>query len=461
MELNMALPLENAIATTRMPATAGGLREVVTLALPVILTNMSATIMMATDAAMVGRLGATELGAVGYAGIWYWTALSLFSGAATGVQTFVSQAHGSGEARSCGGWSWQGLYAVVPLAAVGITLFALAFGPLLSVLSPAPGLAPLAAAYVHMRAFGVIGITAAMVLSAFFRGFGNTRIPLYAMVIADLVNVVLNYGLIFGHFGLPAWGVAGSGMATAIAEWIYALILFVAFRRRAVDERFATAVVAPDLKAIRRFLRTSAPIGGQWLLDMLAFASFSTLVARMGTAQMAASQALLSLMHLSFMQVVGIAIAVSTLVGRYIGAGDYDAAERSHDTAMRLAISLSVAVGVIFLAVPQHCLRIFTDDADVLSLGVPLLAVGALFQVADAVGVLSGGALRGAGDTRWPFFVQTALAWGLFLPAGYLGGIVLDGGLTGAWLGGVLYVAVLGVALRWRFRSGAWRHVKI
>src|SRR5262249_42928100 len=162
------------------------------------------------------------------------------------------------------------------------------------------------------------------------RGFGNTRIPLYAMVVADLVNVVLNYGLIFGHLGLPAWGVAGSGAATAIAEWVYAGFLFVAFRRRAVDQRLPPPPLLPALAAIRRFLRTSAPIGGQWVLDMLAFASFSTLVARMGTAQMAASQALISLMHLSFMQVVGISIAMSTLVGRYIGAGDLAAAERSH-----------------------------------------------------------------------------------------------------------------------------------
>src|SRR5215470_5900991 len=85
----------------------GGLREVVALALPVVLTNLSATLMMTTDAAMVGRLGATELGAVGYAGIWYWTALSLFSGAATGVQTFVAQAHGRGDSRACGAWAWQ------------------------------------------------------------------------------------------------------------------------------------------------------------------------------------------------------------------------------------------------------------------------------------------------------------------------------------------------------------------
>jgi MATE family multidrug resistance protein len=142
----MALTIDTPLSTPQTRSAAGGLREVATLALPVILTNLSATLMMATDAAMVGRLGATELGAVGYAGIWYWTALSLFSGAATGVQTFVAQAHGSGDSRACGGWAWQGLYAVVPFAALGIAIFAFCFAPLLSLLSPAPGLAPLSSA---------------------------------------------------------------------------------------------------------------------------------------------------------------------------------------------------------------------------------------------------------------------------------------------------------------------------
>jgi len=456
----MALTLELPVVD-RTRGAAGGLREVVSLAVPVILTNLSATLMMTTDAAMVGRLGATQLGAVGYGGIWYWTALSLFGGTASGVQTFVSQAHGSGDADHCGGWAWQALYAVVPLAAFGIALFALSFGALLGVLAPAAGLPPLAAAYVHARAFGVGGFAIAMVLSGFFRGLGNTRIPLYAMVIANLVNLVLNYGLIFGHLGLPAWGVTGSGTATAVAEWVYAGVLFALFRRAHFADRFHTAPVAPNRAAIRRYLRTSAPIGGQWMLDMLAFATFSTLVARMGAAEMAASQSLISLMHLSFMQVLGISIAVSTLVGRYVGAGDVAAAERSHDSGVRLGLIVSVGVALVFLAIPGFCLRIFTDDPDVLALGAPLLAVGAAFLVCDALGVLSGGALRGAGDTRWPFLMQTALAWGLFLPAAYLCGVMLGGGLTGAWLGGAAYVAVLAAALRSRFRSGAWKRVRI
>lgn len=456
----MSVIVEGALPA-RVESKAGGLRELLGLALPIVLTNLSATLMMTVDAAMVGRLGATELGAVGYGGIWYWTALSLFTGTTSGVQTFVAQAYGAGDSRACGAWAWQGFYAVVPLAVVGMALFAWGFGPLLQLLAPAPALQPLATDYVHARVFGIAGFGTAWVLAGFFRGVGDTRTPLYAMVAANLVNLVFNYGLIFGRLGMPMWGVYGAGCATAIAEWVYAGILCAVFWRRTIAASYDTGWRQPDGTAIRRFLRTSAPIGGQWTLDMLAFAGFSTLIARMGAAEMAASQALLNLMHLSFMQVVGISIAVSTMVGRYVGARDLEAAERSHDIGVRVGLLWSVAVGLLFLALPDLCLRIYTNDATVLGLGGPLLAIGAVFQVCDALGVLSGGALRGAGDTRWPFAVQTALAWALFLPVSYVAAFVLDGGLTGAWLGSLVYIAVLGVALRWRFRSGVWKIVRI
>lgn len=440
---------------------AGGVRELSALAWPVVLTNLSATLMMVADAAMVGRLGAAALAAVGYGGIWYWTVLSGFSGAASGVQTFVSQADGAGRRRRCGAWAWQGWYAVVPLGGLGLTLFALAFGPFLELLQPDEALRPFAAAYVRGRALGAPALLTAMVIAAFLRGVGDTRTPLYAMIAANLLNLGLNYGLIYGHFGLPAWGVFGSAVATAAAEWLYAGWLLLAFRRAAVRARYATQMRRPAWGPIRRFTRTSAPIAGQWWLDMLAFAAFSTVVARMGTSEMAASQAMISLMHLSFMFIVGVQMAVATLVGRYIGSGDLVAAARSRQSAVWLGLLFSGVASLLYLSAPQLALGLFTSDAEVLRLGTPLLLVGAAFQICDALGVLNGGALRGAGDTRWPFLVQTALAWGLFLPAAWVCGDLLDGGLTGAWIGGVIYVAALGAALHWRFSSGAWRQVRI
>ena len=126
--------------------------EVARLAYPVVLTQLTGTTMHVVDAAMVGRLGAVELGAVGYGGIWLWTALSLFLGTASGVQTFVSQTFGAGHRRRCGGWAWQGLYAVAPALVVGVPLFVWAFGFYVTALGPSPELGGLAVTYVRTRA---------------------------------------------------------------------------------------------------------------------------------------------------------------------------------------------------------------------------------------------------------------------------------------------------------------------
>jgi MATE family multidrug resistance protein len=439
----------------------GGLRQVAHLAYPVVLQNLSVTTLHMVDAAFLGRVGPTEMGAAGYGGLWIWTALCFFLGTGTGVQTFVAQAHGAGRERQCGPWAWQALAAVLPPLVLATALFAWAFPALLTLLAPAVELQGLSTEYVRARALGCVGVATTMVLGAFFRGLGDMRTPLLVTMTAALANVVLDWGLIFGNLGLPALGVRGAGLATAIAEWLGAALLLACFLRGRVRRAFATVPVRPRLQVIRRFVRTGAPIGGMWFLDMITFSLFTTLIARMGSDAMAASQAFVVLLHVSFMQVIGFQIAAMTLVGRYIGADDHDAAERSYRSAMLLGVGYAGVVGLLFLLIPGPLLRIFTSDARVLELGLPLLAVGALFQLCDAVGIIANGALRGAGDTRWPFLVQTAMAWGLFLPLGWLGGVALDGGLVGAWLGGTAYFTALGIAMTWRFRSGAWKRVRI
>lgn len=439
----------------------GGLREVMTLAYPVVVTNISATLIHTVDSAMVGRLGATHLAAVGYALIWYWTAACFFVGAASGVQTFVSQLHGAGDSKACGAWAWHGIYAVAPIAAVCIALFAAAAEPLFQLMGPSPEVQKLAAAYIHGRAFGVPGLVAAMAIAAFFRGVGDTRTPLYAMVTANIVNVVLDYGLIFGRLGMPNWGIAGAGVATGVSEWVYFGVLIYALRRPRLAAEYDTGRAAVDTAALRRYARTSAPIGGQWMLEMLSFALFANLVARMGDIEMASSQAMLVLQHMSFMQVMAISVAATTLVGRYCGMGDYAAAERSHFNALGIGVGIAVFVSALFISFPEVMLSIFTNDHEVLRLGSRLLVIGALFQTCDAIGVVASGSLRGAGDTRWPFVVQASLAWGLFLPSAWLLGTVFEGGVEGAWFGGVIYLGVLGAVLLQRFRRGEWRRIRI
>jgi MATE family multidrug resistance protein len=448
-------------ATTRSAPVRGGVREVAALATPVVLTQLSHTAMGVVDSAMVGRLGPTELAAVGFASIWMWTIFSLLYGTASGIQTFVSQADGAGDAGSCGRWAWQGFYAVAPVALLFVLILAPLAGPLLALLGPSAELQSSAVAYITARLVGEAAFAVTMVLTSFFRGLGDTRTPLYVTLFANAVNAVLDYGLIFGELGLPAWGVRGAGAATSVGSWLGAATLYIAFRRRSITQRFDTRPVRPDRAAMVRFLRTGAPIGGQWCIGMTSFACFTTVVARMGDASMAASQAFVMLLSLSFMQAVGISVAASTLVGRYVGARDQVSAKRSFRSSIQIGLGLSCVIAVLFVSIPGPLLRIFTDDAAVSALGRPLLAIGALFQVFDFLAIVTQGALRGAGDTRWPFAVEMALGWGLFVPLAYVLGVVLEGGLTGAWVGGLVYICLLALTLVRRFRSGAWQKIAI
>src|SRR5262245_18680370 len=422
---------------------------------------MSSTLMGVIDTAMVGHLGATELAAVGFAHVWTWTLFSPLAGTASGVQTFVAQYHGAGDERRCGAWVWHALAILAPAAALAASAIGLAAPLGLALLGPSPALQASALAFLPGRLVGLIGTTIAFAWLSFFRGIGDTRTPMLGSVLANVLNASLGYALIFGEFGFPRLGVAGSGIAIAVAEWWFALFLAVAASRRALRSRYGTGPIAARRTEVRRVLRTGLPIGGQWLLDMGAFAVFTTFVARMSDASMAASQAFISLLSLSFMQASGLSVAAATLVGRYVGAGDLAAAARSFRTALALAAGLGGFVAVLFLTVPGALLGLFTKDADVLALGGPLLALGAAFQLLDALGITTTGALRGAGDTRWPFVVQASLAWFVFLPSAWILGIALGGGLTGVWAGGFVYVAALAAAFIARFPAGSWRRIRI
>jgi len=446
---------------TMSDATPGGVREVAWLAYPAVLQTLSDTVMQVVDSAIVGRVGVTELAAVGFGGVWMWTLTVVFFGTGTGVQTFVAQSFGAHRFKECGHWTWQGFYTVMPLAVLWAFVIGFGFDAFATLLGPSPQLRDLATSYAYGRVGGVPAVVAGALFTGFFRGRGDTKTPLIGTVSANVVNIVLAYGLVYGAYGLPQLGVAGAGIAIGIANWTYASVLFVAFLRPRMRAQFDTAPCRPDRKAMLRFARTSFPVGGHWLLDMITFALFSTIIARMGDTQMAASQAMIQLLSLSFMQAYGISIASGALVGRYVGAQQLAAAERSHYSALKLGVGLAAIVATLFVAVPEQLLSIFSDDEGIHALGRPLLVIAALFQLIDAMQIICGGSLRGAGDTKWPFLVSAALAWFLRLPLVYGCAVLLDGGVVGAWIGELGFIFVLSLCNYFRFRNGAWRTMRI
>lgn len=452
----MSVPVQvDAHAVPRRPA--GGVFEVSNLAYPVVLQTLAETCMQVIDSAMVGRLGATDLGAIGFGGIWMWTLFVAFVGSAQGVQVFVSRHHGASEPRSCGRWVWQAIWVLLPAMTLWCIAIAVVFPHLIGWVGASPELATKANEYTSARMLQGPALVVGFAIVSFFRGIGDTRTPLIAGLTAIAVNVIAAYGLIFGAFGLPAWGIYGAGVAMTLATWVNAGLMTLLFLRRRVRRRYATRLVRPDAAALRRFGRTGMPIGGQWLLEMLSFAIFSSIVARMGDISMAASQAMLQLLSLSFMQAVAISIATATLVGKYLGSGDIASAERAYRSALKLAFLLAAGIAVLFLSIPEALLRIFSNDPAVLDLGRPLLALGAFFQLLDATAIVAGGALRGAGDTRWSFAASVIAAWGVRLPLLWLIAIRLDGGLMGAWIAELFLVGSLAGAFMLRFRGGRWK----
>ncbi len=441
--------------------TRGGVREVTSLALPIVGSQLAHTLTSAVDTAFVGRLGADELAGVGLAGVWLWTGFALFVGTATGVQTFVAQADGAGERSRCGVWTWQALFALVPAAAVAALLYRAGLGSLLVAIELGPGLADVAREYLLARLPGEVLAIPAIVIASFYRGIGDAKTPLYLGVATNLLNVLLDWALIFGHLGLPALGARGAGLATTLAHafWVASsLALFVGMPRL---RAYGVAWAPPERAMLRRYLRTAMPIGAQWVIGALSFSGWTAIVASLGSAPMAASQITMMLMNLSFMPAYGLSMAVGTLAGRYQGAGDPAAVRRSLRNALGLGSVFCVLVAAALLGLPDVLFRLFTGEAEVLALAPRMLAMGSLFLAFDAASIVVSGALRGTGDTRFPFLLESLLSWTIFLPGGWLLGVHLEGGVTGAWLAGLVHVVLLCLGVSLRFRSGAWREVKI
>ncbi|MFP8875152.1 MAG: MATE family efflux transporter [Myxococcota bacterium] len=443
------------------PFRPGGLREVSLLAYPVVLTQLSVTLMGVVDIAMVGRIGPVELAAVGFGGTWIWTLFCFFIGMSGVVQTFVSQYHGARQPELCGAWCWQGTWLVMPMTAVMGGALLLGLGPLLNLVLPSEEMRPLTETYMSIRVLGAVGMVGGYVFASFFRGIGNTRTPLYATLLANGINLVLDYGLIFGRLGLPEWGVAGAAVATAVAEWVFAFVMLALFLRPRLRRLYRTAPVRIDWAAQKRVMRTGFPIGGQWATEMLFFSVFLTMVAHLGNNQMAASQVFISLLSLSFMQAAGVGIAVATLVGRYIGAEQPDYVKASYSSGQKLALIISLFIAALFLFFPQALMRIFTDNPEVIEMGRRLLLLGAFYQIFDAVCIVADNALRGAGDTRIPFIVRFVLACVVLMPLAWYFGFHLEGGVTGMWIASGVDLIVLAAFLIWRFHSGAWQKIKI
>ncbi len=439
----------------------GGYREVWNLALPAILTMVSQTIMWTVDSAMVGHIGKVELAAVGLGGIFIWTTYSFFIGLTNSINTFVAQNYGAEKPHRCADYLWQGLYIALGAGAV-ILLIRQFNGQIIDLLGPADDVRSRCVLYSNIRMLSGPFTMMHFAFANFFRGIGNTKTPMKVIAFVNLVNLIGDYFLIFGKGPFPAMGVAGAAWSTSLANFLAALIFTVI----AFSGRYKSVYEIPmhwrlKLQDIRRMLAVGIPIAVQFFLDMGSFLIFSAYIGRMGTESLALNQIIIQVLALSFMPSQGFSVAATTLMGRYIGAGSPDLAKKSAYTAVKLVLIYSLFIALVCIVFPGPLVRIFNDDPIVVALGKRAMIWAALFQIFDAIQMVSNGALRGAGDTKVPMMITIGGAWFLFIPLAYLFGSVLGGGVVWAWAGGTIYTVFLGVTLFLRLQRDRWREISI
>ena len=463
-----------------------GAGEVLKIALPTAAGMVSATAQQYIDGLLIARLvGTVALSAQFVAAMLAFLPMAMAQGVVSVVNTYVAQSLGAKHLTQCGRYTWQGLYLAGILGLLALPLALLA-GPIMTGLAhfmtslkgAAPSEHELSLQIMYFRYMviaGGIGI-AARVVEQFFYGTHRPTVVFVSSLIAVSINLVVAYSLMVGLGGLPKLGLKGAAIGTLVGTilgFIVPLVIF--FNRRNHREYQTRTSWQFRPKAMWDILRVGWPAGVQFTIDIAAWSLFAAvLVGYFGDVHKAATAAVMRYLQVSFMPAVGIGIACTALVGRYIGMGRPDLARRRVHAALAIGVAYMGVCGALFFVLRYPFLRLYVSMPgegggmshgqieQVVSLGATLMICAAIFQVFDAVGIVYTGALRGAGDTLYPMVISAILGLTLIVGAGcaairyfpHLGSI-------GPWITASLYVIVLGVVMATRFERGRWEKLNL
>ena len=413
------------------------------------------------DTFLVGHLGAASLAAVGLANQWVFMATTLFGAIATGATALIARFTGAQENDQANEVLRQSVL-LGALIGVMATILGLSLaGPAVTLLGAEEDVVKLGASYLRVVSSIFFFSTLMFIGNASLRGAGDTRTPLFVMLVVNVLNIIIAWTAINGPFGLPRLGVVGSALGAATGRLVGGVLVMAILLKGRAGIRLTLAGWRPDLGLIRRILRVGLPTGLEQLLFRTGHMVFARILAELGTVAYAANQVAINGWALSFMPGFGFALAATTLVGQSLGARDPEGAQQRGYTAYRLGAGLMGMVGLAFLLFPAQIVGFFTDDPQVIALGtMPLRMVGLIQPLLAATMIFAGG-LRGAGDTRFPMFINGGAIWLIRLPLAYLLALVLGWGLPGAWAALALDMSLRGVLNFLRFRGGRWKTIKV
>lgn len=428
------------------------LRDMARFAAPIVLINVGMQSMGVVDTLMVGKLGGSAIASVALGNLYFFNVSVFGLGLLLAIDPVVAQAVGAGDTEDVARAVQRGLFLALILSVI-TTLALLPGEALLHAFRQPAEVIPDTAMYTRRRALGVVPFLLFNVMRQTLQAMGSVRTVVIAVLVANVVNVVMNWLLIFGHLGAPPLGVIGSGYATASSMWVMAATVLAlswpALRDVLRPWRAETVRWLP----IVRTIRIGAPIGVQWFFESFAFGLTALLMGWMGTASLAGHEIALNMAALTFMVPLGIAGAASAVVGRAIGRGDMPAARRDAVAAIICGTGVMCISAAVFLLAPEWLATRYTTDHATVAVAVALIPLAGMFQVFDGLQAVTGGVLRGTGDTRVPALLHLVSFWGVGVPLGAFLGFQTSMRERGLWIGLVAGLAAAALLQSWRARQ--------
>jgi MATE family multidrug resistance protein len=433
------------------------------IALPMIASSSSQTVAVVINRQFLTKYSEEALAAVLPAGMLAWTLVSIVYGTCQYANTFVAQFDGAKEPDRVAASVWQAAYLSVIGGAV-LMLAGFLAEPIFRLVGHDPSVIPHEVEFFRVLAFGSIPPILAVSLSCFFSGRGRTAVLMWVNLAAALTNIVFDYFLIFGNGPFPELGIRGAAIATVLGSVVAVLLYAMLFFRRSMREQYGTwRNRGLDLELCRRFVKFGLPAGLHLFADVASFAAFMLLVGRLGKSELAATNLTFNLNAMAFIPMLGLGIAVSTLVGNRIGERRPELAVRTTWTAFALGGCYMLAFASAYLLMPDLILGLYDGGriAEMRGQVIVLLRFVAIYSFFDAMGIVFGSAVRGAGDTRFALFWSLGSSWTLMvIPTAAM--LYFDGGgLIGSWSACTVYAVVLGLGFMARFVAGHWKSMSV
>lgn len=427
------------------------------LALPVVLSSFLQRSVGLVDIFLVGGLGASAIAAVGVAQIMVFVVMSVSWGINVGITVLVSQLWGADRKAEAGRAAYQAMLVAVVAAVIIMVLGHLAGWKVAGLLGANDEVQRILYSYSRIVFTFIIFTISINVLSGIMQGAGDTRTPLSATLIVNILHVVVAYPLIYGKWGFPAMGVKGAAIAIAVSECLGAAFLFT----RSLERRYIVLSRTLEMRLTTMTLKLGWPIFVDRFLQNAGSMVFAKVILLYGTTVYAAHQVGLAIEAISFMPGYGIAVAAATMVGQNLGAGRPDDAKLSAYEANRLAVILMASMALLFFFFPYALLRAFTSDPEVISYGILYMKIVAFAQVPLAITMVLTGSLRGAGDTGFIMFATIAGMWFIRLPITALLATVFHAQIRTVWAVMILDWLARMSLLLWRYRKQRWERLDL